>query len=86
MKKNYSSILTSTNVVTSAVNKAISKAQTGVTTAMSPLKTSNTTVKQSASVRPTTVPATYSTGRNVVDAHDLPPFYGSGAMLGNKLF
>lgn len=71
MKKNYSSILTSTNVVTSAVNKAISKAQTGITTAASPLKTSNTAVKQSASIRPTTAPATYSTGRSVVDAQSI---------------
>lgn len=84
MKKNQTSILTSTNIIVSAVNKAISKAQTGITTAASPLKTSNTTAKQSASVRPTTVPAAYSAGRNVVDAQSVSKTLNDARLLNEQ--
>ena len=84
MKKNQTSILTSTNIIVSAVNKAISKVQAGITTAASPLKTSNTTAKPSASVRPTTVPAAYSAGRNTVDAQSISKTLNDARLLNEQ--
>lgn len=84
MKKNQTSILTSTNIVISAVDKAVSKAQAGIKTAASPLKTNNTGAKQSASVLPPTGSAAYSAGRNVVDVQLASKVLNDARLLNEK--
>lgn len=69
MKKNQTSILTSIQSVISAVDQAISRAQTGNKNAASPLKTDRTEAKQSAGVISPAKVSTSQTGQNTKNVY-----------------
>lgn len=69
MKKSQTSILTSIQSVISAVDQAISRAQTGNKNAASPLKTDRTEAKQSAGVISPAKVSTSQTGQNTKNVY-----------------